>query len=162
MAASGRSVSLRLYGTSVWPAVWGRLRCGRFFTLDHPGSGKTPLFYFPGPRAFYFFMRSAPSSEREGKTHARGARVDPQDGFLVSLPTVCKIMRRRFPDCPGGFFDLPRQRPLVNPDRNLFYSDFDLEKIGDEAVRLLLSEKNTDEEIDFFANIYSSSPEIEP
>ena len=82
----------------------------------------------------------------------------PCDGFLVSLPAVCKIMRKRFPDCPGGFVDLPRQKPLVTPDRNLFYSDFDLEKIGDEAVRLLLSEKSS-EEIEFFADIHSPEPE---
>ena len=79
----------------------------------------------------------------------------PCDGFLVSLSAVCEIMRKRFPDCPGGFLDLPRQKPLIHPDRNLFYSDFDLEKIGDEAVRLLLSEKNT-EEVDFYADIYSA------
>ena len=77
----------------------------------------------------------------------------PCDGFLVTLPAVCKIMRRRFPDCPGGFLELPRQKPRINPDRNLFYADFDLEKIGDEAVGLLLSEKTT-EEIDFFAELY--------
>ena len=85
----------------------------------------------------------------------------PCDGFLVTLPAVCKIMRRRFPDCPGGFLDLPRKKPQVTPDRNLFYSDFDLEKIGDEAVRLLLSEKNT-EEIEYFADIHSPEPESEP
>ncbi|MBR4666777.1 MAG: hypothetical protein IKO93_23110, partial [Lentisphaeria bacterium] len=84
----------------------------------------------------------------------------PCDGFLVSLPAVCKIMRKRYPDCPGGFVDLPRQKPPVTPDRNLFYSDFDLEKIGDEAVRLLLSEKNTGE-IEFFADIHSPEPESE-
>ena len=82
----------------------------------------------------------------------------PCDGFLVTLPAVCKIMRRRFPDCPGGFVDLPRQKPLVTPDRNLFYSDFDLEKIGDEAVQLLLSEKNA-EKIEFLADIHSLEAE---
>ena len=78
----------------------------------------------------------------------------PCDGFLVSLSPAYEIIRQRFPDCPGGFLELPRQRPLVNPDRNLFYADFDLEKVGEEAVRLLLSEKNT-EEIDFYADIYT-------
>ena len=85
----------------------------------------------------------------------------PCDGFLVSFSAGCKIMRKRFPDCPGGFVDLPRQKPLITPDRNLFYSDFNLEKIGDEAVRLLLSEKDT-EEIEFFADIYSPEPEAAP
>ena len=85
----------------------------------------------------------------------------PCDGFLVSFSAGCRIMRRRFPDCPGGYVDLPRQKPLVTPDRNLFYSDFNLEKIGDEAVRLLLSEKSS-EEIEYFADIYSPEPETAP
>ena len=85
----------------------------------------------------------------------------PCDGFLVSFSTGCKIMRKRFPDCPGGFVDLPRQKPLITPDKNLFYSDFDLEKIGDEAVRLLLSEKSS-EEIEYFADIHSPEPESAP
>ena len=85
----------------------------------------------------------------------------PCDGFLVTIPAVYKTMRRRFPDCPGGFLDLPRKKPQVTPDRNLFYSDFDLEKIGTEAVRLLLSEKSS-EEIEFFADIHSPEPETAP
>ncbi|MBO4631628.1 MAG: GntR family transcriptional regulator [Lentisphaeria bacterium] len=61
------------------------------------------------------------------------------DGILVNDPDAFHFLRKFLPDAPCGYIDLKRQTDR-RADAGVFYSDFNLEEIGRQAVRRLLME----------------------
>jgi len=76
------------------------------------------------------------------------------DGMLVNDPDAFHFLRKFLPDAPCGYIDLKRQRDQ-GADSRVFYSDFDLQGIGQQAVRTLLNPSAGSSFQEFHAEIHT-------